>query len=143
MTNIWFKKNVLTYLFVIELQTYILYYKAKSVCIYLFVCLFVCTFTPSSVLLTNRLTQALKIRIDNSVNFSWSSKHIFNFLRFIIQKLRVFLTNELHDLAYASRNQNIRGHFSRYVTEGGAKMLISEVMTLERFENTVEERSSE
>ena len=61
---------------------------------YLFVCLFVrlfvCTFALSSVLVTNRLTQALKIRIDYSVNFLWSSKHIFNFLRFVIQKLRVF-----------------------------------------------------
>jgi len=35
-----------------------------------------------------------------------------------------FLKNELNDLAYASRNQNIRSHSSRYVTEGGAKMLI-------------------
>ena len=62
----------------------ILYYKTK------FMYLFVCTFSPSSVLLTNRLTQALKIRIDYSVNFSWSSEHIFNFLRFVIQKSRVF-----------------------------------------------------
>ena len=31
----------------------------------------------------------LKIRIDYSVHFLWSSKHIFNFLRFVIQKLRV------------------------------------------------------
>src|SRR6218665_2054654 len=35
-----------------------------------------------------------------------------------------FLKNELNDLAYASRNQNTRVHYSRYVTEGGAKMLI-------------------
>ena len=35
-----------------------------------------------------------------------------------------FLKNELNDLAYASRNQNTRVHYARYVTEGGAKMLI-------------------
>src|SRR6218665_3839870 len=70
-------------------QSNILYYKVKSLCIYLFVCLLVCTFALSSVLLTNRLTQALKIRIYYCVNFFWSSKHIFNFLRFVIQKLRV------------------------------------------------------
>ena len=57
---------------------------------YLFLCLFICTFAPSSVLLMNRLTQALKIRIDYSVNSSWSNKHTFNFIRFVIQKLRVF-----------------------------------------------------
>jgi len=44
----------------------------------------------SSYLLTNRLTQALKISIDYSVSFLWSSKHILNFLRFVIQKLRTF-----------------------------------------------------
>jgi len=69
----------------LSIQLSILYDKAKSLCIYLFVC----TFAPSLVLLMNRLTQALKIRIDYSVNFSWSSKHIFNFVRFVIQKLRV------------------------------------------------------
>jgi len=53
-------------------------------------CLFVCTFALSSDLLTNRLTQAIKIRIDYSVNFSWSSKHICNFLSFVIQKLQIF-----------------------------------------------------
>ena len=37
--------------------------------------LFVCLFALSSDLLTNRLTQALKIRIDYSVDFLWSSKH--------------------------------------------------------------------
>jgi len=61
---------------------------------YLFVCLFVRLFVrslPFSALLTNRLTQAL--RIDYSVNFLWSSKHIFNSLHFVIQKLRVFLKN--------------------------------------------------
>jgi len=35
-----------------------------------------------------------------------------------------FLKNKLNNLAYASRNQNICGHSSRYVTEGGAKILI-------------------
>src|SRR6218665_988547 len=70
----------------LSIQLSILYDKAKSLCIYLFVC----TFAPSLVLLMNRLTQALKIRIDYSVNFSWSSEHIFNFLRFVIQKSRVF-----------------------------------------------------
>jgi len=95
-------------------------------------------FALSLVLLTNHLGQALKIRINYSVNFLWSSKHIFNFLRFVIQKLRVFLKNELNDLAYTSRNQNIPGYSSHYVTEGGAKMLI-EKMTLEHFENTGEE----
>jgi len=63
-----------------------LYYKAKSLCI----CLFVCTFSPSSVLLTNCLTQAHSICIDCSDNFSSSIKHIFNLLSFVIQKLRVF-----------------------------------------------------
>jgi len=58
--------------------------------VYVFISLFVCMFTMSSVLLTNRLTQALQIRIDYSVNFWWSSKHIFIFLSFVIQKLRVF-----------------------------------------------------
>src|SRR6218665_1590410 len=101
------------------LQIAILYYKAKSLCIYLIVC----TFALSSVILTNRLIQALKICIDYNVNLLWSSKHIFNFLHFVIQKLRVFLKNELNELVYASRNQNIYGHSSRYVTEGGAKML--------------------
>ena len=55
--------------------------------VYVFICLFVRSFALSSVLLTNRLTQALKIPIDYSVNFSWTSEHIFNFLRFVIQKL--------------------------------------------------------
>src|SRR6218665_794039 len=62
--------------------------------VYVFICLFVrlfvCMFALSSVLLTNRLTQALKIRIDYSVNFFGSSKHIFNFQLFVIKKLRVF-----------------------------------------------------
>src|SRR6218665_3036659 len=35
-----------------------------------------------------------------------------------------WLKNELNDLAYASRNQNTRVHYSRYVTEVGCKMLI-------------------
>src|SRR6218665_2680059 len=56
--------------------------KANSLCIY--------TFAPASLLLTNRLTHAHNICINCSDNFSWSSKHIFNFLRFVIQKLRVF-----------------------------------------------------
>jgi len=86
--------------------------------------LFVCLFSLSAKRLTNRLTQTGKIGNDCTVNFSWSSDHIFNFLRFVIQKLRVFLKNELDDLAYASRNQNSRFHYSRYVTEGGAKILI-------------------
>jgi len=51
---------------------------------------FLCTFSPSSALLMNRLTQPHNICIDYRVNFSWSSKHIFNLLRFVIQKLRVF-----------------------------------------------------
>jgi len=34
------------------------------------------------------------------------------------------LKNELNDLPYASRNQNTRVHYSRYVTEGVAQMLI-------------------
>ena len=58
--------------------------------------------------LTNRLTQAHKIGNECRVNFSWSSEHIFNFLRFVIQKVRVFLKNELNDLAHATRNQNTR-----------------------------------
>jgi len=57
---------------------------------YLFVRLFVRSFALSSVLLMNRLTQARKIGNNYTVNFSWSSEHIFNFLRFVIQKLRVF-----------------------------------------------------
>jgi len=51
---------------------------------------FVCTFALSSLLLTNRLAQAPKIRIDYSVIFLWSIEHNFYFLRFVIQKLRVF-----------------------------------------------------
>src|SRR6218665_1179032 len=86
--------------------------------------LFVCLFSLSAERLTNRLTQTRKIGNDCRVNFSWSSEHMFNFLRFVIQKLQVFLKNELNDLAYALRNQNTRVHYSRYVTEGGAKMLI-------------------
>ena len=56
---------------------------------YLFVCLFVCLFSLSGKRLTNRLTQAHKIGDECRVNFSWGSEHIFNFLRFVIQKLRV------------------------------------------------------
>src|SRR6218665_3287351 len=83
-------------------------------------------FALSSVLLTNRLTQALKIRMDYSVNLLWSSKHIFKFLRVVIQKLRVFfkVRTERFSVTYTSGNQNIHGHSSRYVTEGGTKMLI-------------------
>ena len=91
---------------------------------YLFVCSFVCLFVRSlrpRVVLTNCLTQALKNCIDDSVNSSWSSEHTFNFLRFVIQKLLVFLKNELNDLEYASKYQNMRGHSSLYVTEGGLK----------------------
>src|SRR6218665_3972053 len=51
----------------------ILYYKAKSLCI--------CLFSLSAKKLTNRLTQTRKIGNDCRVNFSWSSEHIFNFLR--------------------------------------------------------------
>jgi len=43
---------------------------------------------------------------------------------FYHSKVTSFLKNELNDLAYLSRSQNIRGHSSRYVTGGGAKMLI-------------------
>src|SRR6218665_1356698 len=43
---------------------------------------------------------------------------------FCHSKVTSFLKNELNDLAYASINQNIRRHSSRYVTEGGAKVLI-------------------
>jgi len=57
---------------------------------YLFVCLFVYTFSLSAELLTNRLTQARTIGNDCGVNFSWSSKQIFNFLLFVIRKLPVF-----------------------------------------------------
>ena len=58
---------------------------------YLFVCLFVCLFSLSAGKLTNRLTQTRKIGNDCRVNFFvWSSEHIFNFLGFVIQKLRVF-----------------------------------------------------
>src|SRR6218665_3182838 len=85
---------------------------------------FVCLFSLSVERLTNRLTQTRKIGNDCRVNFSWSSEHIFNLLSFVIQKLRVFLKNELNDLAYASRNQNTRVYYSRHVNEGGAKMLI-------------------
>src|SRR6218665_799052 len=50
---------------------------------------FVCLFSLSAKKLTNRLTQTRKIGNDcrPRVNFSWSSEHIFNFLRFVIQKL--------------------------------------------------------
>ena len=57
---------------------------------YLFVRLFVRLFSLSTEKLTNRLTQTRKIGNECRVNFSWSSGHIFNFLRFVIQKLRVF-----------------------------------------------------
>src|SRR6218665_341078 len=60
----------------------ILYYKAKSLCI--------CLFSLSAKKLTNCLMQTRKIGNDCRVNFSWSSEHIFNFLRFVIQKLQVF-----------------------------------------------------
>jgi len=43
---------------------------------------------------------------------------------FCPSKITSFLKNEVNDLACASRNQNICGHSSRYITEGGAKMLI-------------------
>jgi len=52
--------------------------------------IFVCLFSLSGKKLTNRLTQAHKIGNECRVNFLWSSEHIFNFLRFVIQKLRVF-----------------------------------------------------
>ena len=65
----------------------------------------VCTFAP--VLGSAHEPQALKIRIDYSVNISWSSEHIFNFLRFVIQKSRVFLKNEVNEL-------NIRIEKSKY-----------------------------
>src|SRR6218665_3028490 len=83
---------------------------------YLFDCLYI-----RSVL--GNPHEPLNPGIDYNVNLLWSSKHIFNFLHFVIQKLRVFLKNELNELVYASRNQDICGHSSHYVTEGGAKML--------------------
>ena len=46
--------------------------------------------SPSSVMLTNRLTQVLEICIDCSVNFSWRSKHIFNFIRFSFKSYEFF-----------------------------------------------------
>jgi len=52
--------------------------------------LFVCSLSLSVELLTNRLTQAREIGNDCRVNFFGSSEHILNFLRFVIQKLRVF-----------------------------------------------------
>ena len=64
------------------IHVYILYYKAKSLCI--------CLFSLSAKKFTNRLTQTRKIGKDCRVNFSWSSEHSFNFLRSVIQKLRVF-----------------------------------------------------
>src|SRR6218665_1897810 len=102
-------------------MTVILYYSAKSLCIYLFVC----TFCPSSALLTNRLRHVLKILIDYSVNFRGAESIFFS--TFCHSKVTSFIKNELNDLAYASRNQNIRGHSSRYVTEGGTKMLIRSI----------------
>jgi len=65
------------------------YGKNKKYTIKRRVYLYVCTFAPSSVLLTNRLMHALTICINCSLNLSWSSKQIFNFLRFVIQKFRV------------------------------------------------------
>src|SRR6218665_1047433 len=63
-------------------KSQILYHKAKSLCI--------CLFSVSAKKLTNRLTQAHKIGNECRVHFSWSREHVFNFLRFVIQKLRVF-----------------------------------------------------
>src|SRR6218665_892259 len=80
----------------------ILYYKAKSLCI----CLFVCLFSLCGKKLTNRLTQTHTIGNECRVIFSCSNEHIFNLIRFVIQKLRVFLQNELKYLAYATRTQN-------------------------------------
>jgi len=57
--------------------------------------LFVCMFSLSGELLTNRLTQACKIGNDYRVNFSWSSKCIFSFVRFVIQKLWAFKERKL------------------------------------------------
>src|SRR6218665_1690076 len=96
-----------------------LYYKAKSLCI----CLFVCLFYLSGKRLRNRLTQAHKIGNECRVNFSWSSEHIFNFLRFVIQKLRVF-KERTERFSVRNEKSKYTRHYSRYVTEGGAKMLI-------------------
>ena len=60
----------------------ILYYKNEES-----MYLFVCTFPPSSHRLMNHLTQAHNICIDCSENFSWSCKHIFNFLCFLLLEL--------------------------------------------------------
>src|SRR6218665_1751590 len=54
------------------------------------VCLSVYKFSPSSGLLTNRLAQAHNICNAYSVNFSWSSKHIFKFLHSVIQSCEFF-----------------------------------------------------
>ena len=71
-----------------DMCAYISYTTKRRV--YVFVCLFVCLFSLSAKRLTNRLMQTRKIGNDCRVNFSWSSEHIFNFLHFVIQKLRGF-----------------------------------------------------
>src|SRR6218665_4125628 len=81
---------------------------------------FVCLFSLSVERLTNRLTQTRKIGNDCRVNFSWSSEHIFNFLSFVIQKLRVFFKERTERFSVRIE----KSKYSRYVTEGGAKMLI-------------------
>src|SRR6218665_234065 len=67
-----------------------IYIRNESYTIKRRVYVFVCLFSLSSKKLTNRLSQTRKIGNDCRVNFSWSSEHIFNFLRFVIQKLRFF-----------------------------------------------------
>jgi len=71
---------------------------------YLFVRLFVCMFALSSILLTNHLTHSLKIRIDYSITFFKERTERFS--------VRI------------EKSKYTRPFFG-YVTEGGAKMLIS------------------
>lgn len=66
----------------------ILYYEAKCLC----VCLFVCAFSSSRDLLTNRLTRPREIHLGSIevLLFSQSTKQIFNFLRFVISEFWAF-----------------------------------------------------
>src|SRR6218665_2713212 len=85
--------------------------------------LFVCFFSLCGKKLTNRLTQTHTIGNECRVNFSWSSEHIFNLIRFVIQKLRDF-KERTEGFSVRNEKSKYTRHYSRYVTEGGAKMLI-------------------
>ena len=100
----------------------ILYYKSKSLCI----CLLVFTFSLAGELM-NRLGH-VKLATIAELVFCGAVSITSYVLSF---KSYEFLRNELNDLAYASRHQNIRGHSSRDVT-------LRQICETERFETTGE-----